>query len=254
MAVTQLRTSQLGDQSVGRSKLKADFLEGQDLNLSNGANNATITGLKAGVNANDAVIKQQLDDVVASFSGALLLKGELDASNIGTTLDDAGKGHYFIVTTAGTLFSTNPITVHVGDHLICKEDVVGTPDDGAKWFKQDNSESSDILRDGDVFAGLTSTDDAKVLAASQGKILQDQVTALQNAQYIPVFGEKPVVTNGSAILGALINAPLAGSVRVYLNGVRQEEGSGNDYTISGSVITFTFPLSSLDKVLVDYHR
>jgi hypothetical protein len=52
----------------------------------------------------------------------------------------------------------------------------------------------------------------------------------------------------------LANIPIAGSEHVYLNGVLQESGGGNDYTISSATITYlTAPLTD-DKIRVSYRR
>jgi hypothetical protein len=50
----------------------------------------------------------------------------------------------------------------------------------------------------------------------------------------------------------LANAPIAGSVMVYLNGLLQDVGGANDYTISGSTITFNDAPEIGDKVRVSY--
>src|SRR4029077_21225026 len=44
--------------------------------------------------------------------------------------------------------------------------------------------------------------------------------------------------NGSNVTFTLANTPIAGSEHVYLNGLLQEPGAGNDYTISGATITY----------------
>ena len=67
-----------------------------------------------------------------------------------------------------------------------------------------------------------------------------------------VWSEMPVVTDGSATLGNLAHTPVAGTERVYVNGVRQAPGASYDYTISGATITFTFALLTGDTVIVDY--
>lgn len=60
--------------------------------------------------------------------------------------------------------------------------------------------------------------------------------------------------NGSNTAFALANTPVAGSEHVYLNGVLQEAGAGNDYTISGAAITMlTAPLSG-EKIRVTYRK
>lgn len=51
----------------------------------------------------------------------------------------------------------------------------------------------------------------------------------------------------------LANTPVTGTVRVYLNGQRQTEGAGEDYTVSGSTITFNSPVPRTNSTLrVDY--
>lgn len=58
--------------------------------------------------------------------------------------------------------------------------------------------------------------------------------------------------NGSNKVFTLANTPTPGSEEVYLNGLLQHAGAGNDYTISGDTITFaTAPLTG-DVVLVSY--
>jgi len=60
------------------------------------------------------------------------------------------------------------------------------------------------------------------------------------------------VVNGSNTSFVLGNTPVAGSESVFLNGILQEPGAGNDYTISGSTITYlTAPVTG-DKVRVSY--
>ena len=60
--------------------------------------------------------------------------------------------------------------------------------------------------------------------------------------------------NGSNTTYSLANTPVSGSEHVYLNGILQESGSGNDYTISGATITMlTAPVAS-DKIRVSYRK
>jgi len=73
-----------------------------------------------------------------------------------------------------------------------------------------------------------------------------------------VYNEQLTVTNGAAAVSALANTQVAGTVAVYLNGVRQLAGGANDYTITGQVITFNFTLKNNggneDVVVVDYQK
>ena len=60
--------------------------------------------------------------------------------------------------------------------------------------------------------------------------------------------------NGSNTSFVLANTPTAGSEHVYLNGVLQESGAGNDYTITGATITMlTAPLTG-EKIRVSYRK
>lgn len=71
------------------------------------------------------------------------------------------------------------------------------------------------------------------------------------------FVDKEVPTgsiNGSNTAFSLANTPVAGSEHVFLNGILQEAGAGNDYTISGANITMaTAPLAG-EKLVVSYRK
>lgn len=58
--------------------------------------------------------------------------------------------------------------------------------------------------------------------------------------------------DGTNTVFSLANTPIAGSESVYLNGLLQEPGAGNDYTISGSTITFADAPLAEDRVRVSY--
>jgi len=59
--------------------------------------------------------------------------------------------------------------------------------------------------------------------------------------------------NGSNVTFTLANTPSpADSEQVYLNGIHQEPGGGNDYTISGDTITFSVAPETNDILLVSY--
>jgi len=60
--------------------------------------------------------------------------------------------------------------------------------------------------------------------------------------------------NGSNTTFTLAATPTAGTEELYLNGILQDQGAGNDYTISGATITMlTAPLSG-DKIRVNYRK
>lgn len=60
--------------------------------------------------------------------------------------------------------------------------------------------------------------------------------------------------NGSNTAFTLANTPVAGTEQVFLNGLLQEPGAGNDYTISGGTITYlTAPVTG-DRLRVSYRK
>ncbi len=58
--------------------------------------------------------------------------------------------------------------------------------------------------------------------------------------------------NGSNVTFTLANTPLAGKEDVFLNGLLQNAGGGNDYTISGDTITYNSAPQTGDILLVSY--
>lgn len=60
--------------------------------------------------------------------------------------------------------------------------------------------------------------------------------------------------NGSNTSFSLANTPTSGTEEVFLNGILQDAGSGNDYTISSSTITMLSPPLSGDKLRVSYFK
>lgn len=68
-----------------------------------------------------------------------------------------------------------------------------------------------------------------------------------------VVRETPTgLINGSNASYTLAAAPVGGTEQVYLNGILQDPGVGNDYTISGGSITFLSPPLAGDKIRVTY--
>src|SRR5215471_105554 len=60
--------------------------------------------------------------------------------------------------------------------------------------------------------------------------------------------------NSSNTTYTLASTPLAGTEQVFLNGILQEPGAGNDYTISGGTITYlTSPVTG-DRLRVSYYK
>ncbi|MFZ5985498.1 MAG: hypothetical protein ACOYWZ_00005, partial [Bacillota bacterium] len=58
--------------------------------------------------------------------------------------------------------------------------------------------------------------------------------------------------NGTNVTFTLANTPVTGTETVYLNGLLQEPGAGNDYTISGTTITYLSAPLTGDRLKVNY--
>jgi hypothetical protein len=69
------------------------------------------------------------------------------------------------------------------------------------------------------------------------------------------IGETPSGTvNGTNTTFVLSHSPVVGTVAAYVDGVRMNAGTGNDYTISGTTLTFltgAIPQTG-DTILADY--
>ena len=76
-------------------------------------------------------------------------------------------------------------------------------------------------------------------------------TVVKTSGYI--VRETPSGTiNGSNVTFTLANTPVSGTEQVFLNGILQEPGSGNDYTISSSTITYLTAPATGDRLRVTY--
>ena len=70
-----------------------------------------------------------------------------------------------------------------------------------------------------------------------------------------VTRETPTGTvNGSNTIFTLAATPTAGTEEVFLNGILQEPGAGNDYTISGATITYLAAPLTGDRLRVNYRK
>jgi len=103
MAITQLRgSSQIKDATINRSKLVNDFLNGSDWNLTNGANNATITGVMAGSNPYDVVNYEQFQNALSGLD----FQKDVIAKQVDNTLDPGASpnnGDRYIITDSSNL-------------------------------------------------------------------------------------------------------------------------------------------------------
>jgi hypothetical protein len=93
--------------------------------------------------------------------------------------------------------------------------------------------------------------------ASEGKFEWVDVTTIVDADSVQdddiITGETPTGDiNSTNDTFTLANTPITGTVRVYLNGMRQTEGVSEDYTISGTTITLDKAPTTNSTLRVDY--
>jgi hypothetical protein len=60
--------------------------------------------------------------------------------------------------------------------------------------------------------------------------------------------------DGTNTTFTLAFTPVSGAVKLFLNGLLQESGAGNDYTISGLTITMLAAPISTDKLVAEYWK
>jgi hypothetical protein len=246
-------TSKLAD---GSNFLKKDGTVALTGNLDFNNN----TGLNVGTPTQNGHVanKVYVDNLIASLPSAYKYRqvhaattGNINLSNPGTAIFD---GH--------TLVS--------GDRLLVKDQTLQTQN-GIYVF---NGSSSALTRatDSDAWDELVGTlvyvdqgttfgearffctsNSGGTLGSTAVTYVQDSSGTLSPSNF--VIEETPSGTiNGSNVTFNLANTPTAGTLKVYLNGLRLKSGAGNDYTLSTNIITFaTAPISG-DVILVDYMK
>ena len=246
-------TRQSQDNTLVRSKLVSDFLEGSDLNLTNGSNNATITGLKSPINDHDVVIKSYVDGLI---DPVLKSPDDWDAS-VGTYPTEykeavVSNGDTFLITAAGTMGTT---VVNVGDFLVAKSDAPGQVD--ANWFVLESNRDqatetikgvAKIATDGQVAAG---TDDETIVTPVKLATAISNIVGPAWKKELFTLTDADINTNGYI---NLTETPFENSTILMLNGLVQYEGATFQYTISEKQVTLVTPSdwSVGDVVLVQY--
>lgn len=271
-----IKTGQIRDMSVTREKLVDNLLAGADLDLTGGAADATISGLRDAMNPTEPVTYAQFMAAFAGLTGGVILRDELDLTGgsidltgnaTGNVYADANAGYsvgdLFCVTggNGDLVVSDGMIPVNNGDKVYIKNDVAADADITlADLFIQDNTEAADILRDSDIANDLLSTATDGVLGADQGPVIASMIalnaTNLQALIDSLICNEEPAITVGASAV-TLANEAVTDSLKVYLNGQRIAPSAYTVAVVGGvTEITFTnpnhVPFITDDCVLVDY--
>ena len=105
----------------------------------------------------------------------------------------------------------------------------------------------------------TASGNAQVALSGDVTINETGVVTVDSSVFVKVSDvisrETPTgLINGSNVTFVLANTPKAGTEHVYVNGLLQDAGAGNDYTISGNTITMLYALATPDKIRVSYFK
>ena len=113
----------------------------------------------------------------------------------------------------------------------------------------DDEETRALAAEGVLSSDMDAVEGRMTTAEADIAALENTVLYVSNV----VTRESPSGSiNGSNVVYGLAHTPVANSEHVYLNGLLQEPGIGNDYAIDGDEVTFNSAPVSGDRLRVSY--
>lgn len=237
------------DSNTSRKELIADVISataGDGLGASSGV---------LAVNVDDSTVEINADTVRVKAAGITnneLGLGSVDVDNL-SDLRVTDAGGLDVSVAAGTIRDDNTITsVSAVPTLTLTDDATNFVEVNSSGTVSANTSS---FTSGSIpLAQVTTVSgDITVLTDKRAWLLIDaDATGLTESDFVD--NETPSGDlDGVDTTYTLANAPSpTTSLKVYVNGIRQKEGGSNDYTLSGSTITFTFAPIATDVILADY--
>lgn len=269
MAETQIAGRQIKDASLNDSKIAAGASIASS-KLADGANfikkdgsvaftgsvslgNQTITGVGTPSNATDAANKTYVDSQISGLSSLYKYRTVMAASVADVTVSSAPAtlDGYTLVSLDRVLLKNQTTQSENGIYIFN-----GT---GSAFTRATDSNSFDEITGSLVYIEQVDTrffctaNTGGTLGSTAITYVQDTAGNLSISNF--VFSEVPTGSiNSSNVTYTLANTPTAGTLRVYLNGVRLQSGSSNDFTLSTNTITMiTAPVTN-DVLLTDYMK
>ncbi len=277
MATTQIVQRQIADGAIDNAKVAAGAAIASS-KLADGANfikkdgsvamtgalnmgSQLITSVLTPSAGTDAANKNYVDTAISGVTGLFTSKGTVRAATTANGVLASAFANTQVI---------DGVTLVTGDRILLKDqsapaengiytvNAAGAPTRAADMDDWTEVAGSWVT----VQEGTVNADTVWLSTANQGGTLN--TTAITWTNPIGASGltssnfvDKEIPSgsiNGVNAAFTLANSPTAGSEHVYLNGVLQESGAGNDYTIAGAAITMlTAPLTG-EKLRVSYRK
>lgn len=274
MATTQTPSRQIADGAITDAKVAAGanlatskladsanfILRGGGIpftgDQSHGGNKITNLGTPSA--GTDAANKSYVDTAVGNLSSLYKYKTARAASTVNVTIANPGTAVFDGVTLVANdrvLLKNQTAPAENGIYIFATSgSALVRATDADAWSEYPGSLTS-------VYEGSTQGDtkwfcpvnDGGTLGTTAITFTQDISNGLTSSNFV----DKEVPSgsiNGSNTAFTLANTPVTGSEHVFLNGILQESGAGNDYTISGATITMLAAPLTGEKIRVTYRK
>jgi hypothetical protein len=275
MATTQVQQRQLADGIINDAKVGAGaaiasskLADGANFvnkdgsvamtgNLAMGTN--IITGHGTPSSGTDVANKNYVDTIFNQVPALFKFKGSVKASpTANVTVSNPGTSSF------------DGITLSSGD-LLLLQNQTAPAENGVYTFNGSGSALTRVaymdawtevpgamvvVEQGSTYADkvyLCTSDQGGTLGSTAISWTQINSSGLTSSNFVDKETPSGSV-NGSNVTFTLANTPVSGSEHLYLNGVLQESGAGNDYTISTATITMLTAPASGEKIRVSYRK
>ena len=277
MATTQIVKRQIADGAIDNSKIQAGagietskLADGANFTKKDGSVAFTgnqsmggnlLTNVSTPSAGTDAANKNYVDTAISGLNSLFDTKGSVKVatSTAGTLATSFANGQ----TADGIVLATNDRILIKNQASQAENGIYVVNASGAPTRATDMDAWTEVP--GAFVAveeGTTNVDTIWLCTSNQGGTLGSTAITFQQ---IPTtaglsntnFVDKEIPSgsiNGSNTAFTLANTPVVGSEHVYLNGVLQESGAGNDYTISGTAITMLSAPLTGEKLRVSYRK